>query len=79
MKCTYQIRASHLKPGDVLIDNGNRYKVDAVETNPRHRLRKVEGDDMLVDVNATGLGFTHHVSWHGSFVIHALITIEVGS
>ena len=72
---TRTIPASELKAGDVLVENYQRWRVDIAATNPRRKYGNIEGD-MLVDVDATGLGFRVPCSRFSSYTPTTLLTIE---
>ena len=84
---TKTIPASELKAGDVLIEAGQRWRVDIAATNPRRVLppnwtypgykpSDPRDVDMLVDVDATGLGFRVPCTRFSSYTLATILTIE---
>ena len=84
---TRTILASELKAGDVLVENYQRWRVDIVATNPRRVLppnwtypgykpSDPRDVDMLVDVDATGLGLRVPCTRFSSYTPATILTIE---
>lgn len=87
---TRTILASELKAGDVLVENYQRWRVDIVATNPRRVLppnwtypgykpSDPRDVDMLVDVDATGLGLRVPCTRFSSYTPATILTIEAPS
>ena len=87
---TRTILASELKAGDVLVENYQRWRVDIVATNPRRVLPQnwtypgykpsdPRDVDMLVDVDATGLGLRVPCTRFSSYTPATILTIEAPS
>ena len=80
---TRTILASELKAGDVLVENYQRWRVDIVATNPPpnwtypgYKPSDPRDVDMLVDVDATGLGFRVPCTRFSSYTLATILTIE---
>lgn len=69
------ITANLLKAGDIMVTSSGRFHVDAATTNTRRKYNNIEGD-MLVDVDATGVGFAVPCKQFSSYTPTTLLVIE---